>query len=413
MVKYKSSNKKVLFISYDGLKDPLGQSQVLPYIKLIAKRVDYIHIISFEKKNLNNNETVILPKNSDWTECHFSQGGFIYKVLDLCTMLWKGLFLFKKHNFNIVHARSYPSMHTAYFLSKIFNFKIIFDMRGFWADDRVEGKLWPQNKIFYKALFKYYKVLELKFLNRADAIVVLTKKAQLELYKFSSKIKNKSFIIPCCADYNHFKPFSINKQLIFKSRLKIPVNATVISYLGSVGTVYLFDQMIRFFNMVLSQNKGKKFVFLIITRESKNNLKKKIIDLGFSSILNKIRIVSAFRSQVPSFLGLSDLMITFRLPSYSQLGASPTKIGEAFAMGVPVISNKGIGDVDDIIKKFDGGLTFNINSYDEFKQATKNIFKVKTKGGRRLRKLTYSNFSIYSADYLYGDVYNSIKNVKQ
>ena len=45
-----SLNQKVLFLSYDGLRDPLGQSQVLPYLRIISKYVKHLHVISFEKK---------------------------------------------------------------------------------------------------------------------------------------------------------------------------------------------------------------------------------------------------------------------------------------------------------------------------------------------------------------------------
>ena len=48
------SNKN-LFITYDGLLDPLGQSQILPYLKIIAKEYP-INVLSFEKKNLENKE---------------------------------------------------------------------------------------------------------------------------------------------------------------------------------------------------------------------------------------------------------------------------------------------------------------------------------------------------------------------
>ena len=48
-------------------------------------------------------------------------------------------------------------------LRKFFNFKIIFDMRGFWANDKVDGKIWPQNQFLYKIIFfSYYKNLEKK-----------------------------------------------------------------------------------------------------------------------------------------------------------------------------------------------------------------------------------------------------------
>ena len=39
---------KVLFIMYDGLTDPLGQSQVLSYVKHLSKNYSF-DIIGFEK----------------------------------------------------------------------------------------------------------------------------------------------------------------------------------------------------------------------------------------------------------------------------------------------------------------------------------------------------------------------------
>ncbi len=43
--------KHILFVSYDGMTDPLGQSQVLPYIREISKSNYRYTLISFEKKN--------------------------------------------------------------------------------------------------------------------------------------------------------------------------------------------------------------------------------------------------------------------------------------------------------------------------------------------------------------------------
>ena len=40
---------KTLYLSYDGLTDPLGQSQILPYLKELSINTE-IHIISSEKK---------------------------------------------------------------------------------------------------------------------------------------------------------------------------------------------------------------------------------------------------------------------------------------------------------------------------------------------------------------------------
>ena len=40
---------RVLFISYDGMLEPLGQSQVLPYVRGLAARGAVITVLSFEK----------------------------------------------------------------------------------------------------------------------------------------------------------------------------------------------------------------------------------------------------------------------------------------------------------------------------------------------------------------------------
>ena len=41
--------RRVLFISYNGMLDPLGQSQVLPYLRELAKRGVQFTLLSFER----------------------------------------------------------------------------------------------------------------------------------------------------------------------------------------------------------------------------------------------------------------------------------------------------------------------------------------------------------------------------
>ena len=52
-------NKKVLYITYDGLTDPLGQSQILPYLKGLAKHGYQFTILSFEKKDRFQKEKLL------------------------------------------------------------------------------------------------------------------------------------------------------------------------------------------------------------------------------------------------------------------------------------------------------------------------------------------------------------------
>ena len=41
--------RRVLFISYNGMLDPLGQSQVLPYLRELASRGVRFTLLSFER----------------------------------------------------------------------------------------------------------------------------------------------------------------------------------------------------------------------------------------------------------------------------------------------------------------------------------------------------------------------------
>ncbi len=53
-------NQNVLYISYDGMTDPLGQSQVLPYLIGLSEQGYAFDLISFEKKErFEQNNAVI------------------------------------------------------------------------------------------------------------------------------------------------------------------------------------------------------------------------------------------------------------------------------------------------------------------------------------------------------------------
>ena len=61
-------NNRVLFISYDGMTDPLGQSQVLPYLTHLVQLNYEIHILSTEKNEnfLNNKAIIEAMRSGDW-----------------------------------------------------------------------------------------------------------------------------------------------------------------------------------------------------------------------------------------------------------------------------------------------------------------------------------------------------------
>jgi len=107
--------------------------------------------------------------------------------------------LHKEKNFKIVHCRSYITALIGLKMKKDLGLKFIFDMRGFWADERVDGKIWDLQKPQYRMVYNYFKKKEKQFLTEADAVVSLTHKAK-QIMIDDWNVKNKIEVIPCAVD---------------------------------------------------------------------------------------------------------------------------------------------------------------------------------------------------------------------
>ncbi len=213
------SKKKMyhLFITYDGLLDPLGRSQIIPYLKSIATYERKIKVISFEKnKNIKfdkiNSMRVDLSKNNIlWKYSNFSENyGKFGKTYDLIKMFFFSFSLIILNNIKIVHCRSHIPAIVGFILKNIFNIKLIFDFRGLWIEERFDYNIWNKQSGLYSLYFKFFKKLESKVLNNSDYIICLTNLVKPYLNKLLYK-KVPIEVIPCCADYNFFKKKNILK----------------------------------------------------------------------------------------------------------------------------------------------------------------------------------------------------------
>ncbi len=52
--------KSVLYTTYDGLTDPLGQSQILPYLQQLCREGYQFTILSFEKRERYQKEASVI-----------------------------------------------------------------------------------------------------------------------------------------------------------------------------------------------------------------------------------------------------------------------------------------------------------------------------------------------------------------
>ena len=70
------------------------------------------------------------------------------------------------------------------------------------------------------------------------------------------------------------------------------------------------------------------------------------------------------RKEIPVKTRNWNLSVFFILPCYSKKSSSPTKQGELMGMGIPIICNSGVGDVDAIVDKYHSGIV--VSSFNQF-----------------------------------------------
>ena len=217
-------------------------------------------------------------------------------------------------------------------------------MRGFYADERVDGKLWNKNKFPSIKFTTTLKKKEKEFLQYADYTISLTENGKKEIESWKKPNQSPIKVIPCCTDENLFQTKNISDK---REELGIKKNDFILSYVGSIGTWYMLDEMLDFFK-VLNENKPNA-KFLFITKDDPNLVFSKAEQKGISK--EKIIIQPSARELMPSYIGVSDFSIFFILPVFSKKASSPTKMGEIMNLGIPIICNSGVGDVDGIMKE--------------------------------------------------------------
>ena len=134
------SRKNVLFVSYDGMTDPLGQSQVIPYLAGLTKEGYTFTILSCDKPekykaNKTYVEKLIAPYPIKWVSIPYhKKPPVLSSVYDFFKLKQTAKKLHFEHKFDMVHTRPGLPQLVALYLKKKLGIKFLNDIRGFWAD---------------------------------------------------------------------------------------------------------------------------------------------------------------------------------------------------------------------------------------------------------------------------------------
>jgi glycosyltransferase involved in cell wall biosynthesis len=257
-------------------------------------------------------------------------------------------------------------------------------------------------------MYHFFRKKEDEYVAHADYNVCLTYAAKKEILSWE-QIPNQNVpveVIPCCVDLELFNPDSISadEKKKLKEELHISENDFIVSYLGSIGGWYLTDEMMRFCKLLSDKMPNAKFLFI------SPHLHSVIVEAAAKQSLSpeKLIVRKGLRHEVPLLLSLSNYSIFFIKPCYSKIASSPTKHGEIMAMGIPVITNKGVGDVEEILNKYQSGFLVNDFSDSSYDKVINEISQGHSFNTARIREGAHDFYNVEIAVSRYLKVYNKI-----
>ena len=405
-----NSPERGLFVSYDGLLEPLGQSQVLPYVISLADSGVGMHVISFEKKT--DLADVVSRKRLDkqlqshgvtWTRLTYHpRPRLVSTLFDLVLGTWVCVREARQRRARIVHARSYVPALMALTVKWLSGARFLFDMRGFWPEERVELGIFPPKGV----LFRLSKWMESLFFRHADHLVVLSQRAKevLEASPHWQEHPREIAVIPCCVDQNRFSANEPNVELAERHGL---IDKFVVGNIGAINRRYLLPEMFRFAARLKEHLPQLRFVYL--TRQDPTPLFRVAQQEGLAP--SDLVAVGATPDEVPDWLSLFKLGIFFLQPSYAAQASCFTKLGEFLAAGVPVVTNSGVGDVEQILVREHAGVVVSDFSATGMTSAAARAFDFVSKQvaqDEACRRAADLHFSLDKGCASYLDVYQSL-----
>lgn len=337
---------RVLYISYTGLLDPLGQSQVLQYVLGLAQTQRMI-LLTFEKPELTADRSNVQRLQArcgaagvDWHPLVWhNRPGIPATLYDVVQGIRHATRLARREGAQIVHCRSYIGSMIGLAVKRRTGAKLIFDMRGFWPDERVDGGSWRRDGWVYRA----FKQVERRLFLGADHVVSLTQAGRREIMALDylrGRMPSVT-VIPTCTNLTLFRP------------VDAPKTGFTLGYVGSVGSWYLFRDVARAVALLFASDPDARF--LVINKGGHARIRDDLTKAGVD--LARVEIRAADFADVAGQIGRMDAGIFFVRPLWSKRASSPTRLGEFLACGKPCLANAGVGDVAEDLQETGTGVT--------------------------------------------------------
>lgn len=336
-----------LYLTRNGLLEPLGQSQVLAYLRGLSRGYR-ITLITYEKDEDRADAARMAAMRAEcerlgirWLPQRFRpRPKVIAPALSMLRMVWLVRREVRGQGARLIHARSYIPAAVAMIVSRLTGVPFIFDMRALWPEELITAGRLRRGSLLHRAIVAAQQAC----LRRAGAVVSLTHAAVDHLNRISPAdiAGQRVAVIPTCADLDRFVP-----------RAQKPQRRVI----GCLGTVlsgwFRLDWLASFLDTAAKHDPAA--VFELTTRDDPAQVRAALDPDGHLG--ERLRIAPSAPEYVQRVLQAQTASVMFYAGGQvSELGRSPTRMAEILGCGLPIVANDGVGDVARIIRDYRVGI---------------------------------------------------------
>jgi glycosyltransferase involved in cell wall biosynthesis len=398
------SGPSILYLSLDGMLEPLGRSQVLSYIYKLTDAGFSFAIISLEREQDINAAAVsrlsreLRARNIEWRWERFQQGGIRPAFRNLRNLFRQARSLSRVNRFAAIHARSFPPALVARLLKLTNGIPYLFDLRGCWVEEKAAEGAWVTNPL----AFSFAKMIERDLIEDAFASVTLT-----AIHADDIKARSRKTLvsaIPTCADYDLF--IRNADQDVLPDKVVVALrDKLVIGMVGSVSKSYRTREALQLFSEIRRLRPDAHL--LCVTRQI-SQMKAMLKELGIAD--SDHTMLSSDHEQMPAWMSLMDWALLLLSDGEAKRGSMPTKLPEYFAAGVRVVQYGCNREVADHVRQCGAGIVLPDLSIEELRRAAQHIASEPrfSDSTAKARTLTRAHFGLEAGTRKYQDLFNRI-----
>lgn len=388
---------KILYLSYNGMHEALGASQVLGYLYPLSADYEF-YLISLEKPQdwqdlpkMDALKKKLAASGIQWLPLEYREDA-LGKVMNWFRFTRHAYRTVTRHKIKYLHCRSYFPAMSAYFIQRMRPVKYLFDTRGFAFDERADTGSISRKSVLHRV----FKFLEHKLYKNAAGINKLSYEGRRtilenELFPDGDQLKNIT-VIPTCVDLDRFQ------------WLKREYGDTVrIGYVGTAIGWYDFDRTLQALQAI---GKQVSYHFTIFNGGQHDFIREKLKQYEIpeqSVTLEKVNF-----SDMPARLSEFEIALFYIHPYFSKRASAATKLGELLASGIPVLTNGNVGDHEFYITDHECGKILNFNQLEtyDFEEIFRELKTVET--SENCRQVAEKYFSLEKGVEGYKELYKLI-----